>query len=90
MVKRSAAKHDPQLHFFFTSKQSWRWIGEKRHVMVGNVGGCRDEPNYASCHETDARGIPSTRVSCSTSRRPSPMSTLAKRTRGQHWATREQ
>jgi len=34
MVRRSLAKNDPELLQFFSSKQSWRWIGEKRHVMV--------------------------------------------------------
>lgn len=34
MVRRNLAKDDPELLKLFSSKQSWRWIGEKRHVMV--------------------------------------------------------
>lgn len=34
MVRRKLAQNDPELLSFFSSKQSWRWIGEKRHVMV--------------------------------------------------------
>jgi salicylate hydroxylase len=37
MVKKSAVQDDPELLKFFSSKQSFRWIGENRHVMVSTV-----------------------------------------------------
>jgi salicylate hydroxylase len=35
MVRRALVKDDPELIPFFKTKQSWRWIGEGRHIMVG-------------------------------------------------------
>jgi salicylate hydroxylase len=34
MVRRSAIKEDPELVPFFTGTQSYRWIGEKRHIIA--------------------------------------------------------
>nr|XP_018258882.1 salicylate hydroxylase [Kwoniella dejecticola CBS 10117]OBR81040.1 salicylate hydroxylase [Kwoniella dejecticola CBS 10117] len=34
MVRRSAIKEDPELLPFFTGTQSYRWIGEKRHIIA--------------------------------------------------------
>lgn len=34
MVKKSAVQDDPELLNLFTAKQSFRWIGANRHVMV--------------------------------------------------------
>ncbi|WWD19970.1 hypothetical protein CI109_104443 [Kwoniella shandongensis] len=34
MVRRSAIKDDPELLPFFTGTQSYRWIGEKRHIIA--------------------------------------------------------
>ncbi|EJT50186.1 hypothetical protein A1Q1_00653 [Trichosporon asahii var. asahii CBS 2479] len=34
MVRRSAIKEDPELLPFFTGSQSYRWIGEKRHIIA--------------------------------------------------------
>jgi len=34
MVRRSAINEDPELLPFFTGTQSYRWIGEKRHIIA--------------------------------------------------------
>lgn len=34
MVRRSAINEDPELLPFFTGSQSYRWIGEKRHIIA--------------------------------------------------------
>lgn len=34
MVRRAAIKEDPDLVPFFTGSESYRWIGEKRHIIV--------------------------------------------------------
>lgn len=34
MVRRAAIKEDPELVPFFTGTQSYRWIGEKRHIIA--------------------------------------------------------
>jgi hypothetical protein len=34
MVKRSMINEDPELLPFFTGSHSYRWIGEKRHIIV--------------------------------------------------------
>lgn len=34
MVRRSAIKDDPELVPFFEGSQSYRWIGEKRHIIA--------------------------------------------------------
>jgi salicylate hydroxylase len=34
MVRRAAIKEGPELVPFFDGSQSYRWIGEKRHIIV--------------------------------------------------------
>lgn len=34
MIKRSQVNEDPELLPFFDGSHSYRWIGEKRHIIV--------------------------------------------------------
>lgn len=37
MVRRDQINEDPDLVPFFTSSHSFRWIGEKRHIIVRSL-----------------------------------------------------
>jgi len=42
LVKREDIDEDPELVPFFENQHSYRWIGEKRHIIVSaNRGTCR-------------------------------------------------
>lgn len=47
IVKRSMINEDPELLPFFTGSHSYRWIGEKRHIIVRIVFICLMNSTYS-------------------------------------------
>lgn len=37
MIQRSQVNEDPELLPFFDGSHSYRWIGEKRHIIVSRL-----------------------------------------------------
>lgn len=78
MVKRSMINEDPELLPFFTGSHSYRWIGEKRHIIVGFVSTYLTNFTYSLSH----RLTPSPHTTFSTCPPPTPTVDSSKPTPG--------